>query len=1323
MNNNILRLGTNALNIALLLLFMFLSGNNLIAQINLDKETTPALERNSADIPKVTDPSTLNPLYDLQKKQKIKKASDYKPIPFINDSKGNSIDNTKSTDPPINTGCFIPIDGSYTAVPKNDDGYLGPINLPFSFSLYGTNYNKVFINTNGNITFNSGVSQYSADGFPFNIPMVAAFWGDVDTRGNGGQIFYKILPTHMIITWVEVGYYSYQTDKRNTFQIIIGTNDDALTGLGQNVCFHYADMQWTTGSASDGVSGFGGVPATVGINHGNGTDYVQVGRFNQNNYAYDGPGGSYDGVHYLDYQCLCFDVGEDGNIPPMAVNFPPGNTISIPSGGTQSLNLQFIAPEVNQCVTTTVNTGGLCNVSYSVTNGQTSVIPMTITGAPCNIGTHTITFTATDNGSPAETTTETLTVVIGDPIDPVIICPPPITVNNTEGECGAIVTYDIPTFTDNYSILPTYLPGYTYLGTYGGHTYFISTGTQDFMDAATEAEGVGGHLATITSQGENDFLKSTVAASSWIGFRDLVYEGDFIWDTGEEPVYTNWNTGQPDNSGNEDFGQFHYGTVGEWNDNTASVYLFWIVEFDGLGVLSPNMGLGSGSYYPVGTTTMSYTATDLAGNTDDCSFTVTVLDGENPEITCSGPIDIPNDDGECGAYVNFELDVSDNCPGVTYSCTVPDDVAGTPNGCATNTVNLSITFDDYPEETYWMILNSMGAAVEVGGPYGSEPDGSTLNLTFNLPVDDYMFFIKDSAGDGICCSYGNGSYTLSSNGTIIATGGAYGGGEMIPFCVETPVAGTPVEVLSGDLFPIGTTTVTCTATDVAGNTDVCSFDVTVSDVEPPELVVPCPQNITFCGAQNVYWVAPEATDNCGVVTTLNNYDSGDYFGVGVYNVTYTFYDEAGLSVSCGFVVTINPLPELSIDQSDLPTWCQGIKVLTAEVANLYELTYPVTYEWSNGLGSDPTVVIPSIGTYHVMVTDALGCSSTATIVIDVDISTLLSAYTIISGEEFEMYESDVLGGGVGIEDADESEVSDNSYIATFMRADADNVQVDGSSFINNFIDADFAVPFPPFRSNSYWDYNDVYVPYGGSMTLAGSRYGNIVVGAGGEIHFTNPEVYVKSLTTYKSATVFFHQPTEMMIKKKMNIGVYNVVNPLGYTSVIYVGDNATVHQGSYVTVNIYAPEGLDVNDSGATLTTHMTGMFISNDRVISDHNVIWNWNLNCSYLFGDVQETGMAQINDPTEAEENLALKEGLNIYPNPTSGLLNVDVHNYIGQTIDITIYDQLGRAVWTKHIREADVELINIDLSSGVFHNSLYLMSLQSEGQTETETFILEK
>ena len=63
---------------------------------------------------------------------------------------------------------------------------------------------------------------------------------------------------------------------------------------------------------------------------------------------------------------------------------------------------------------------------------------------------------------------------------------------------------------------------------------------------------------------------------------------------------------------------------------------FFVSATDNCGVTNLVSSMASGSTFPVGTTTVTNTATDASGNTTSCSFTVTVTDAQNPVITCPG---------------------------------------------------------------------------------------------------------------------------------------------------------------------------------------------------------------------------------------------------------------------------------------------------------------------------------------------------------------------------------------------------------------------------------------------------------------------------------------------------------------------------------------------------------------------------------------------------------------------------------------------------------------------------------------------------------------
>lgn len=106
-----------------------------------------------------------------------------------------------------------------------------------------------------------------------------------------------------------------------------------------------------------------------------------------------------------------------------------------------------------------------------------------------------------------------------------------------------------------------------------------------------------------------------------------------------------------------------------------------------------------------------------------------------------------------------------------------------PVACTDTEVIINITLDNYPEETSWSLVNAGGATVASGGTYGSQADGSTVTITECLADGCYDFVINDAYGDGICCSYGNGSYTVTAGGAVVASGGSFTTSETTNFCI------------------------------------------------------------------------------------------------------------------------------------------------------------------------------------------------------------------------------------------------------------------------------------------------------------------------------------------------------------------------------------------------------------------------------------------------------------------------------------------------------------------------------------------------------------
>ncbi|UCG32460.1 MAG: hypothetical protein JSU68_12435, partial [Phycisphaerales bacterium] len=248
--------------------------------------------------------------------------------------------------------------------------------------------------------------------------MVAPFWADVDTRDGLGAVWYKLVDSTLIVTWESVGYFSVHGDKRNTFQVALSDGTDPVIGLTKNVAFSYGDMQWTTGDASDGTGGFGGSPATAGANHGGGTDFFQIGRFDHPGDDYDGPGGNTDGVDFLDFQIFRFDAATgNANLAPFAAGLPPDATLRVNAavGDTAALDLQFLSPELGQTTTVSVaDPDGAVAAGLLISSTPGNIAVVTLSWAPdCqNFGAYDLEFTATDDFEPPAETVVPLTIIV-----------------------------------------------------------------------------------------------------------------------------------------------------------------------------------------------------------------------------------------------------------------------------------------------------------------------------------------------------------------------------------------------------------------------------------------------------------------------------------------------------------------------------------------------------------------------------------------------------------------------------------------------------------------------------------------------------------------------------------------------------------------------------------------------------------------------------------------------------------------------------------------------------------------------------------------------
>uniref|UniRef100_A0A8W8I3F3 G-protein coupled receptor 133 n=1 Tax=Magallana gigas TaxID=29159 RepID=A0A8W8I3F3_MAGGI len=175
-------------------------------------------------------------------------------------------------------------------LPSNDDESTPRIDVSVPFPFFGSSYSSIYVNNNGDVTFDTALTQFTADAFPINgsHKMIAAFWTDIDTA-LGGSLWYRtstdssilqkgtqdirtVFPSlntfsatwMMIITWNDVAAYgcsdtgAINCQQRNTFQLVLISN-----GVHSFAVFMYNVINWTN-------------KAEAGYNAGDGIHYYSV---------------------------------------------------------------------------------------------------------------------------------------------------------------------------------------------------------------------------------------------------------------------------------------------------------------------------------------------------------------------------------------------------------------------------------------------------------------------------------------------------------------------------------------------------------------------------------------------------------------------------------------------------------------------------------------------------------------------------------------------------------------------------------------------------------------------------------------------------------------------------------------------------------------------------------------------------------------------------------------------------------------------------------------------------------------------------------------
>jgi HYR domain len=546
-------------------------------------------------------------------------------------------------------------------------------------------------------------------------------------------------------------------------------------------------------------------------------------------------------------------------------------------------------------------------------------------------------------------------VTVNDTQAPTITCPGNVTTTTAPDQCSATVTYGSASANDNCdgTLSPTCTPA-------SGSSF--SKGTTTVTCSATDSSGnTGSCNFTVTV---NDNQNPTVTCPT--------------------PIITNTASGQCSAA-------VSYQTPSASDNCPGSTV-----------ACSP----ASGSTFAKGTTTVTCTATDTSGNTGSCQFTVTVNDNQNPTVTCPGNITKSTDSGQCNAVVTYTTPTAnDNCPGATVACnpqsgstfnkgTTTVTCTATDASGNTGSCQFTVTVNDNQSPTVSCPGNitkstdsgQCNAVVTYTTPTANDncPSATVAcnpqsGSTFNKGTSTVTCTATDTSGNTGSCQFtvtvnDNQAPTVTCPGPIVTNTTAGRCDAVVTYTTPTasdncPGATVACSPVSGTMFPKGTTTVTCTATDTSGNTGSCQFSVTVNDLEKPSIT--CPNNITASGTGCVVvnYNNPTISDNCpGVGVPTCNPPSGTCFPPGTTTVNCSVTDASQNSNSCSFTVTVTPCTSIT---------CPADITTTAGAACPFNSGATVSFNPSGSAGCGTITCSPASGSFFPVGTTTVNCASTA----------------------------------------------------------------------------------------------------------------------------------------------------------------------------------------------------------------------------------------------------------------------------------------------------------------------------------------------------------
>ncbi len=341
----------------------------------------------------------------------------------------------------------------------------------------------------------------------------------------------------------------------------------------------------------------------------------------------------------------------------------------------------------------------------------------------------------------------------------------------------------------------------------------------------------------------------------------------------------------------------------------------------------------------------TWLAVDACGNSDTCSQIITNLDTTAPVLTCA-----TNRTVECGAAWDFDLPgVLDACEGTNVMVVILDTVTNATCGntfVATRTWQASdsctnvaacsqtITVVDTTPPVWTGATNrnvECGDAWDFDVPTASDVCGDTnvvvelIATVTNQLIGETFAATRTWKATDVCTNSSTYSQTITivdltapviqCPSNIVVECAGFPGTQVFFTPTAFDTCDTNVTIVSvppsSNYFALGTNVVVCTATDDSGNSNQCSFTVTVIDTIPPQIT--CPPDLIVSESPRdsagaaVTFPLPTVLDTCDSTPQLfSSPAQGSVFPVGTNTVTWTVVDSSGNSNSCTFIVRVIP---------------------------------------------------------------------------------------------------------------------------------------------------------------------------------------------------------------------------------------------------------------------------------------------------------------------------------------------------------------------------------------------------------------------------------